>query len=198
MTPRRHPVDIAAQRVDFAVMGDHPEGMRQIPGREGIGRESLMHQSEAGDHPLVGQIPIVDADLVGQQHALVDQRARGEGGDVEHLAFFEAQFSNPVVDLLADDEQLAFEAVLVRAVVAASDEDLTDAGLDDLDRVAEAFVLDRNIPPAEQHLPFGADVVGNDGFASGPMFRIPRQKQHADAVVAQFRQANAACAGLGL
>ena len=43
---RRHPVDVAAQRVDLAVMGDHPVGMRQRPGREGVGREALMHQRQ--------------------------------------------------------------------------------------------------------------------------------------------------------
>jgi len=35
--PRRHPVDVAAQRVDLAVMRDHPVRMRQRPGREGVG-----------------------------------------------------------------------------------------------------------------------------------------------------------------
>ena len=43
---RRHPVDVAAQRVDLAVMRDHPVGMRQRPGREGVGREALMHQRQ--------------------------------------------------------------------------------------------------------------------------------------------------------
>ena len=44
--PRRHPVDVAAQRVDLAVVRDHPVGMRQRPGREGVGREALVHQRE--------------------------------------------------------------------------------------------------------------------------------------------------------
>ena len=43
---RRHPVVVAAQRVDLAVVGDHPVGMRQRPGRERVGREALVHQRE--------------------------------------------------------------------------------------------------------------------------------------------------------
>ena len=35
--PRRHPVVVAAQRVDLAVMRDHAVGMRQRPGRKGVG-----------------------------------------------------------------------------------------------------------------------------------------------------------------
>ena len=43
---RRHPVVVAAQRVDLAVMRDVAVGMRQRPGREGVGREALVHQRE--------------------------------------------------------------------------------------------------------------------------------------------------------
>ena len=44
--PRRHPVDVAAQRVDLAVVRDHPVGMREAPGRERVGGEALMHERE--------------------------------------------------------------------------------------------------------------------------------------------------------
>jgi hypothetical protein len=50
---RRHPVDVAAQRVDFAVMGNHPVGMRQLPGREGVGREALMNQRQRAFKPRI-------------------------------------------------------------------------------------------------------------------------------------------------
>ena len=44
MPTRRHAVHIAAQGVDFAVMGDHAERVRSIPSWEGVGGETLMHQ----------------------------------------------------------------------------------------------------------------------------------------------------------
>ncbi len=72
---RRHPVDVAAQRIDLAIMRDHPVRMRQRPGREGVGREALMHQRERAREVLFMQVGIIFAELVGQKHALVDHRA---------------------------------------------------------------------------------------------------------------------------
>jgi len=37
---RAHPVDVAAQRVDLTVVGDHPVGMRELPAREGSSRSA--------------------------------------------------------------------------------------------------------------------------------------------------------------
>src|SRR3970282_1180956 len=46
--PRVHPVDVAAQRVDLAVVGDVAVRMRQRPGWEGIGGEALVNEGERG------------------------------------------------------------------------------------------------------------------------------------------------------
>ncbi len=43
---RPHPVDVAAQRVDLAVVGDHPIRVRKLPARERVGRESRVHERE--------------------------------------------------------------------------------------------------------------------------------------------------------
>ena len=72
---RRHPVDVAAHRVDLAVMRDHAVGMRERPGREGVGGEALVHQRERANEVLVVQIEVILAELVGEQHALVDDGA---------------------------------------------------------------------------------------------------------------------------
>ncbi len=45
-TPRIHPIDVAAHRVDFAVMGEEAIGMRQPPRRESVCRKTLMHQRQ--------------------------------------------------------------------------------------------------------------------------------------------------------
>ena len=44
--PRIHPVDVAADGVDFAVMGQEAVRVRQLPGRERVGGEALMHQRQ--------------------------------------------------------------------------------------------------------------------------------------------------------
>ena len=73
--PRRHPVDVAAQRVDLAVVRDVAVGMRQRPGREGVGGEALMHQRDRALEFRIVQVRIIRAELVGEEHALVDHRA---------------------------------------------------------------------------------------------------------------------------
>ena len=46
MAPCCHPIDIATDRIDFAVVGDHPEWVSKIPRREGVGGEALVNQSK--------------------------------------------------------------------------------------------------------------------------------------------------------
>ena len=71
---RGHPVDIAAQGVDFAVMGHHAEGMRQLPGGKGVGGKTLMHQRQGGGEIGIRQVFVIGPELAGQEHAFVDDR----------------------------------------------------------------------------------------------------------------------------
>src|SRR6185436_14195859 len=51
-----HPVEIAAQRIDLAVVTEEPVWMRQPPRREGVGRESRMHQRDGADEIVLAEI----------------------------------------------------------------------------------------------------------------------------------------------
>ena len=73
-----HPVDVAADGVDFAVMGEEAVRVGELPGREGVGREALMHQGQGGGGQRVAQVVVEVADLGGEQQALVDHGAGGE------------------------------------------------------------------------------------------------------------------------
>ena len=75
---RRHPVDVAAQRVDLAVVRDHTVGVGERPSRESIGGEPLVHERERALEIPVTEIGIIGAELVGQEHALVDDGAAGD------------------------------------------------------------------------------------------------------------------------
>ena len=76
MTTRRHAVHITPQGIDFAIMGNHTERMGAIPGREGIGGKTLMHQRQRTNDALVIQVGIKRTHLVCQQHAFVNQSTR--------------------------------------------------------------------------------------------------------------------------
>ena len=73
---RQHPVDVAADRIDLAVVGDHAVGMRAVPGRERIGGEAGVHDRDGGLvlHRL--QVVVEAAQLSHQEHALVDDGPR--------------------------------------------------------------------------------------------------------------------------
>ena len=67
-----HPVDVAAQRVDLAVVGEVAVRMGQRPGREGVGAEARVHQRQRRLDTAVVQVGEELRELLGDQHALVD------------------------------------------------------------------------------------------------------------------------------
>ena len=131
---RRHPVDVAAQRVDLAVVRDHPIGMRQRPGGEGVRGEALVHERECAGKIRVVQVGVIGPELVGEEHALVDHGAAGDrhrviAGEPPLLAGVDR-----VGDRLAQHIEAPLELVLAPDLAAAPDEDLQMHGLGRLDR----------------------------------------------------------------
>ncbi len=194
--PRRHPVDVAAQRVDLAIMGDHPVGMRQRPGREGVGRETLVHECERALEIRLVQVGVVLAELVGEEHALVDhgaarQRARVIAG---HAAV--AALIDRLRDRLAQDVELALELLVGLGNAVAADEDLHVSGFGRLDRGAERRIVGRHVAPAEQHHAFAPDLLGDDALDHLPPCRILWHEQRADGVFAGGGQLEADLGGL--
>ena len=108
---RVHPVDVAAQGVDLAVVRDVAVGMRERPRRERVRAEALVHQRERRLDVRIHQIGEHRLDLIGDEHALVDQRVRRQAGDVEIflVGARDRQLVDRVLDPLADDVELALE-----------------------------------------------------------------------------------------
>ena len=142
---RADPVEVAAQRVDLAVVADEAERMREVPRRERVGREALVHHGERGHHRLVGEVRVERADLVREQHALVDEGARRHRRDVELLAVAQGERLDGVPRALADDVELALERILVDVAIAAPDEHLPDDRLDFLGTYGQADVVGRDV-----------------------------------------------------
>ena len=118
------PVHVAAHGVDFAVVGDHAERMGQIPGREGVGGEALVHQGQSRGYALVLQIQVIHAHLVGQQQTLVVDGARGQGRNVEFLAMLELQRLDGIGGAATNDVELALQGIGHEDVGTAAHEDL--------------------------------------------------------------------------
>ena len=109
-----HPVDVAAQRVDLAVVGDVAVGVGAVPAREGVRAETRMHQRQRGFHRRVRQVGVILAELLGEQHALIDDRLAREAGDVEEVAARDLPgVTDGILGALADDVELALESHVV-------------------------------------------------------------------------------------
>src|SRR3546814_7636771 len=69
-----HPVLVAANRVDLAIVRKRAEGLRQPPLRKGVGGITLVEDRDAALEPLVEQVGVEDRQRLGQEQALVDDR----------------------------------------------------------------------------------------------------------------------------
>ena len=74
-----HPVDVAAQRVDLAVMDEVAVGMGPLPAREGVGAEARVHDAQGRLEGGVREVEIEGLDLLRGEHALVDDGAGRTG-----------------------------------------------------------------------------------------------------------------------
>ena len=81
-----HPVDVAAQGVDFTVVGDEPVRVRERPRRERVGAESLVDQRKARLQIRIGQVGKHRSELIRFQHPLVDQGLGRQADDVEEAS----------------------------------------------------------------------------------------------------------------
>ena len=180
---RVHPVHVAAQRVDLAVVRDQPVGMRALPAREGVGREARVHQRQRRLDAVVAQVGIELRQLVAVEHPLVDDGARRQAGDVEVRLLGDVQPPHGVPRAPPDHVKLALERVVVGDVGAAADEELLDDRLRSLRGLAEHAVVGRHLAPAEEGLPLVAHDLLEQVLAGGPAARVVRQEHHADAVL---------------
>src|SRR5258708_26590563 len=77
-----HPVDVAAECVDLAVMGDVAVRMRPLPTGKRIRREALVYEAQRADRVGIGEFTIEVRDLRREQQTFVNNRAAGKRRDV--------------------------------------------------------------------------------------------------------------------
>jgi hypothetical protein len=189
--PRRHPVDVAADGVDLAVMGDHPIRMGQPPGREGVGREALMYQRQRRLETRVLQVLVVGAELVSEEHPLIDDGAAGEGGEIELRLEAAELLDDPPRRPLAHDVEAPLERVFVVAIGRPADKDLAMKRFGSDDDRRQAGIVDRNVAPAENVHAFVGDGPLERRCHRLPHLVVLREEDHADGVVAGRRQGEA-------
>ena len=78
-----HPVAVALDGVDLAVVRDEPVGVRARPRREGVGGEPRVDEGQLGLEGPVREVGEERLELRGGEHALVDEGARRQRGEVD-------------------------------------------------------------------------------------------------------------------
>ena len=188
-----HPVDVAADGVDLAVVGEEPERMGEIPGGEGIRAVALVDQSEGRYHPRIGEVGVELVDLIGQQQPFVDDRPGGEGADVGEGLAGEAKLAELDLEALADHEQLPLELV-ARGLLPSPHERLPNHRLDLAGRGTDGAVVDRHGAPAEELLPLFLAEPGKERLGALLLLRFRGEEDVADGPVPGGGKADA---GLG-
>ncbi len=176
---RSHPVSVAAQRVDLAVVGEHPVRVRQLPAREGVRREARVHEREAADHALVaagrGRSTAAAAPSACPCRRACATRSWGSRGRRARQ-----------LGHAADHVQLALERVLVGDVIAGADEQLGDVRHAGARRAPAGVLVDRHLAPAEQRAgPRLATVRSSSSIARVAGGRVLGQEAHRHAVAAR-------------
>jgi len=183
-----HPVFVAAEGVDFAVVNQIAIGMGARPAREGVRAEPRVEEDDGAFHRGVGEVEIVGGDLMGCEHPLVDDRSRGEARDVEVVASGGVGVADGVLDAPTDDVEAALERPVVGYVRRASDEYLADDRLAGEGGFSESLVVGGNRSPSDNGLSFFADDLLEPFFARLADSGVGREEDHADAVTAALRQ----------
>ena len=176
-----HPVDVAAQRVDLAVVGDHPVRVGELPARERVGREAGVHERQARGDARVAQVGEVARQLGRGQHPLVDHRPAREARHRELGAGL-------ALDHPADHVQLALERFLVLDLLGGLDHHLADQRRGQPGGVADVALVDRDVAPPDRPLALGLDRPLDHLLEHGAALGIGRQVEDADAVAAGRRQ----------
>ena len=186
---RVHPVLVAAEGVDLAVVDQVAVRVRPLPAREGVGAEAGMDEDDGRFEERIRQVGEIVLDLAGGQHPLVDDGAAGNALEVEVLAAGPAAaVADLVAGPLADQVELALEVEPARQVVAGADEQLPNAGLAGARRVAEIGLARGHVAPAQDRLSLFRGDLLEPLLAGAALDFVRGQEQHGDAVTAPLRQ----------
>ena len=151
---RPHPVAVALDGVDLAVVGDHPVGVGQRPGGEGVRGEARVHQGQLAGEAPVREVGEEGLELAGGEHALVDHGARGQRREVD--------LGLPL-GALAQAEREAVEADAHHPAGRRRHEELAEARHTVLGHLTHDLGFDRDLAPAEDPQP----LLRGDGLDHG-------------------------------
>ena len=186
-----HPVTVAAQGVDLAVVGDVAVRVGAVPGRKRVGAESAMDDRQRADEILLRQVRVILPHLPGGEHALVDDAVGRQDRDVELLLGFGREFLpelDGVFRTLADEIQAGVELRTLVEILTHADEHLADDRLALFRRRPDGRIVHRHVaPPEHLHAEIDRDLLDRL-LALRPPGRILRQEDHPNRILPRLRE----------
>ena len=187
LLPGQHPVHIAPDGVDLAVVSDETVGVGPLPGGVGVGGETGMDDGQSGLVVRVLEVGVELPQLPDQEHALIDDGAAGEGGDIGALG--------GVLEEPPDHIEPPVEVRTGGGLRRTGQEGLLDHGHLVQGSPAEDLGADRHLPPAQE----GEALLGGDVLKQLPGLAPPLvvlgEEKHAHTVVSGARQGDAGLFG---
>ena len=176
--------DVALEGVDLAVVDDVAVGVRALPAGRGVGGVAGVHEAEGALHGGVVEVEEEAAHLGGEQHALVDHRARAHGAHVEDAAVEGARGLGRLLDGAAAHVEGALEVVAGGHGVRAADEGLPDGGHGVAGGLAKVVGVHGDLAPEQQRQAGGGAAVLEGAAGGGHAELVLGQEEHGHAVVA--------------
>ncbi len=139
-----------------------------------------MIEREIALKPVIKQIRVIRGQLLGQKHALVDDRPAGQGADIE---LTDTGAGDRILDLPTNDIEIALE-IIGADPFTVTDHDLFNLGPGCLGLLADHLVIHRHLTPAID----AVTEFENLGLNQRPaqLLRIvigTRQEDHADGEI---------------
>jgi len=151
------PVTVAANRINFSVVGDHAEGVGEGPSRESVGAVALMENGQSGFVSGILEVEVETFELGAGEHAFVDEKAGAEGGNIEGRG---AIGCAAVFDFVAGQKKGKFKGVVGKFFgVGSGDEKLFDAWGGSSSFFSEDAGVNRDNAPTE-----GEKAAPSDDF----------------------------------
>ena len=105
-----HPIDVASQGIDLAVVAHEPQRLGAIPAWKCVGGKAGVNHRKMGFEVVCGKVRVVRDDLCGSEHPLVDQRLGRERTDVKQRRLLKGRvIAKSMAGLLANHIKLALE-----------------------------------------------------------------------------------------
>ena len=143
------PINVALDGVDLAVVRDHPEGLRQLPLRDGIRREATVDQRDGRLEIDVLEIAVVAGQLPGSQLPFVDNGFVAEACYVELVTRLRVSIVDIVRGKFSQNVKPTLQGIRGHRL-AGRHEDLLEPGLYTAAGGAYFFVVRRHFTIVKQ------------------------------------------------